>query len=510
MNRWYVEIVSQSRNASLCVEASTWKGAVFQAQRMRGESIYGIQLHGDGEEHGEASTQDGKCHFRVSRAPQETALTAAPVDTAKVLSETLYDRSESTHGEHAVLYRERGLQVPQDASLAAVTGAIRVAFDELYQELSDAAGMKFVRIAAFDHHFSATPERPPVASLIWRNWKGEPILEVDSDKKPLKEWEGVWANLATADTLPGTIPSPATVAVQTAMISEEPLSARSRSTVRLGSVKSPVASEPLANVSDESDARLSPLSGIPVASVRRSSNPPADEPSAPRLSQLPTLIPGDVSQPVLLAQEEADEKSKRITAKEVRRHLSAKERPRPARTKASEELVSELFERMQPLYFAHDVVEGAQLVLEALSELIPCEAALIYVFDINAREFCVVRAEGKDGKSVLLERVPHDEPLFKEVLQSGAGQFVTRSADAHQHFRAGRYRALLVDAPRVALVGAVRQGGRYLGVIELLNPHGDQEFYASEQNAVEYVCQQFAELVAQRPVVLDADVVMSL
>jgi GAF domain-containing protein len=63
-------------------------------------------------------------------------------------------------------------------------------------------------------------------------------------------------------------------------------------------------------------------------------------------------------------------------------------------------------------------------------------------------------------------------------------------------------------ALREVLCGAVRQGGRYLGMIELANPLGGAPFHETEINALDYICEQFADFVASRPVVLDPDVIL--
>ncbi|MEO7034662.1 MAG: hypothetical protein ABI548_12205 [Polyangiaceae bacterium] len=57
-----------------------------------------------------------------------------------------------------------------------------------------------------------------------------------------------------------------------------------------------------------------------------------------------------------------------------------------------------------------------------------------------------------------------------------------------------------------ALCGPVKQGGRYLGLTELVNPVGDTPFHQSELNALDYICEQFAEFLSNKPIVLSADV----
>lgn len=61
---------------------------------------------------------------------------------------------------------------------------------------------------------------------------------------------------------------------------------------------------------------------------------------------------------------------------------------------------------------------------------------------------------------------------------------------------------------RHAHVGAVQLGGRYLGAVELLNPPGGEPFTENEANALDYICEQLAEFLASRPIVLDRDVVV--
>ncbi|HEY0468229.1 MAG TPA: hypothetical protein VGC79_28720, partial [Polyangiaceae bacterium] len=75
-------------------------------------------------------------------------------------------------------------------------------------------------------------------------------------------------------------------------------------------------------------------------------------------------------------------------------------------------------------------------------------------------------------------------------------------------FAGPRWQALGVT-PRATLYGGVQISGRYLGLIEVTNPHGDVPFHQSELNALDYICEQFAEFLSKKPIVLSADVVLS-
>jgi len=171
-----------------------------------------------------------------------------------------------------------------------------------------------------------------------------------------------------------------------------------------------------------------------------------------------------------------------------------------------EDLIGDLFDEMHHLRFMSDLAAGAEYVLHALLRILPSEGALIHVFDINARQFVVVRAAGPNAGGLLLVRTPDTFPLFREALRR-ARTLVFREIPEDDRYRGGRFAALGIHV-KMALCGPVHQGGRYLGVIELVNPVGGTAFHEGEINAFDYVCEQFAEFVASRPVVLDADAVV--
>jgi GAF domain-containing protein len=83
-----------------------------------------------------------------------------------------------------------------------------------------------------------------------------------------------------------------------------------------------------------------------------------------------------------------------------------------------------------------------------------------------------------------------------------------KDAASDPRFNGPRWQAVGV-APKAALCGAVRQGGRYLGLIELVNPAGDTPFHSSELNALDYICEQFAEFLSNRPIIVAADVILA-
>jgi hypothetical protein len=179
--------------------------------------------------------------------------------------------------------------------------------------------------------------------------------------------------------------------------------------------------------------------------------------------------------------------------------------PLAPRRAASDDLIGDLFERLADLMFANGVVAAASYLLDVLAEVIPTEFALAQVFDLNTRSFVVVRARGPGLERALLETTLDTEPLIAAVMHARGAQVFRAAGD--ERFQRGRWR--LAGAPLDhVLCGAARQGGRYLGLVELANPAGGAPFGANEINALDYACEQFAEFVATHPVVIDREAVL--
>jgi hypothetical protein len=179
--------------------------------------------------------------------------------------------------------------------------------------------------------------------------------------------------------------------------------------------------------------------------------------------------------------------------------------PLGRRRAADDDLIGELFERLHELVFANGVVEGAAFVLDVLLELIPCDYALVQVFDMNTRKFVVVRARGPGLERALLEATPDSDQAIVEVMRRPDAQQFDAASDPR--FQQGRWRHAR-SAPKRVLSGGVSQSGRYLGLIELGDPAGGHAFNDNEVNALTYACGQFAEFVVTHPVVIDRDVVL--
>jgi hypothetical protein len=172
----------------------------------------------------------------------------------------------------------------------------------------------------------------------------------------------------------------------------------------------------------------------------------------------------------------------------------------------NDELLGVLFERMHELLFAPGIMEGADYVLAVLAEAIPCEGAIIHVFDRDDHSFVVLAARGPNSERILLSRTPESEPRLKAVLRR-EGALPSDAPDAGPAHRrevggASLWQRLGITVEHSLCGPALHERG-HIGLIELANPRGGGPFHESELNALDYICEQFADFVAQRPIVFE-------
>lgn len=168
---------------------------------------------------------------------------------------------------------------------------------------------------------------------------------------------------------------------------------------------------------------------------------------------------------------------------------------------SGDDLLAELFEAFSDLHFLRDSIEGAEFVLALTLEKLPSEVGLVSLFDINRREFVVVRQKG--GQSALLSRQPERAPIASTAMRSFRSVVIPdASSDARVDLE--RWKVIGV-VPRSLACAPVELGGRYLGLIELANPLDGEAFTDGDGHALTYIGQQFAEFVAQRGVLVDAE-----
>ena len=445
----------------------------------------------------------------VPPAPPAPGLAPTSVATPLPTFEIVRERAEEPRADSPITYREFAFAVPPGVTRAQVEALLYDRYHAARATIEDRPAGKFVQLAVFDHVFKRKPERPPLATFAWKDWRGDPVVAFpgfgEAPMGPMSQVPpvpasslppsngvhsapppGVPASLSMlpmpAALAPVAAPAPAVLNEPPPVLNEPPVVSEPR----------PGSLAPTPMVTFEAPPLAAPAVVAPVPVVAEPLAP-APAPVAPASGfelnfESTPFNAAPVSQP----------KSERVS----RPRLAA-----PGRRRAGEDLIGELFEFMHELHFQRDVATGADFVLSVLNEVLPCDGVLIHVFDINTGHFVVVRAKGPNASTVLLQRMPDQDPLVQWVMRSPRSVSIN-DAGSDPRFNGPRWQAVGV-APKFALCGAVQLGGRYLGLIELVNPQGDTPFHTSELNALDYICEQFADFLSKKPLVLAADVVLA-
>ncbi|MSP25073.1 MAG: GAF domain-containing protein [Myxococcales bacterium] len=160
---------------------------------------------------------------------------------------------------------------------------------------------------------------------------------------------------------------------------------------------------------------------------------------------------------------------------------------------------------MSELNYLETALDGAAFVLTLALEKLPCQLGLVSLFDLDRRQFVVVRQQG-GAKSALLLRLADGARLVhaamkkrEPVLASGAN--VADELD-------GRWKEIGLT-PTTLLCAPVERAGRTLGLIELANPLDGKTFTEGDRHALGYIGQQFAEFLSERSVLVDPDLVLA-
>lgn len=503
--RWFVDVSGDgvsARAERYCVDANAWQTALQATQKLRGDraplSRLSVELLQEGYR---AVDPVGGVRYQVSQAPSDAPListpangvsysgvganaqaeTTVPIDASVGASLTAsspnsrpaqdHSKSDSAGGrtpkvflsrtqppntEAPITYCEQAVLVATGLDRQEVEAVLRDTWSAVREELRTSPPGQLVQIAVFDHEFLERPSHPPLGTLTWKDWRGDPVLNFPAPVEP---------EPALTSRLP-TQPSPEELTLPPAEPTPPPreFAAPAEALVSLAEPAAPL-----------------PRTEAGVAASTAPKHP--DPQKRPAVESSPPAIGSS------------------------RGSGAASSRPKlvVASRRFEEDLVAELFESMHSLHFARDIFMGADFVLNLLDEVIPSEISLVQVFDIDKRAFVVVRARGPGAERALAYASADTDQQIAEIMRWESAR--TTPASAENPLNTGRL-AFFTRPITELLSGPVQQEGRYLGLLEIANPFGGIPFQRREINALDYVCAQFADFVADRPIVLEADLII--
>jgi hypothetical protein len=384
------------------------------------------------------------------RSPQEL------FGTKPAILVTLSRRDEEPSPGSPLTYRERSYFGPPSAKRAEIESALRNELDGLRRVLAGQPRGQYVNLAVFDHAFHERPERPPVATLQWKDWRGEPTLS--------------WAGSAEAEQWRATAAEePVKASVfpdSTAMTSSTPRAAElSRpGTAAAGPHAVPPKAQP-------NDPFLPPAGAVPSAPVPAREQNPAPRAVAPRQAQ--ALPQAQVSAPFFAAP----------TPHGVRDG-----------TGDQDKRLAIAFEASQDLYFMSTPAEGLDFAVKLLQELVPCEALSACLYDINTDEFRFVAVVGVGAEERRAVAVPRTLGLFSATVRSGLDSLVVKDVAAESRYDPvsdGRNGL----APRNMAFLALHKADHLLGMLQLINRLDPRGFSEGDLAVGSYVAHQVTEFL---------------
>jgi GAF domain-containing protein len=183
----------------------------------------------------------------------------------------------------------------------------------------------------------------------------------------------------------------------------------------------------------------------------------------------------------------------------------------PSRTGrlTGEELIDDLFESMHTLDFCKDAIDGAAFTLQLAMEKLGSAAGMVHLYDIDRREFVVVHAAGPGAEALRGLRTADTEPLVDESMRTQGALFFEETSPTRRT-KGRRWEVLraAIEPPRTTgsiACARVAQGGRFLGLIELVHLAGAPAFAEGDDHALSYIAKRFTEFCAERGVLLSGD-----
>jgi hypothetical protein len=389
----------------------------------------------------------------------------------------LLTRREQEPADNSPLtYREYAFAVPEGTSEDAAAEVLRAQLRLVEAHIAGAKLGKLVNLAVFDVEFSSgAPPRRPLATLTWKDWKGEAVVAFPGRGAP-----------STLPRPPSKQP-PSLVPPAGDVVAPAP---------PVPIIVPPTASAPPPAAIAQGAAPASPVTE-PLVGKGTSAPPPAAASVAPAPAPAP-IAPAAPPEPVMR------EAKPRSPSEPPASGMVRTPSGRFIRGRVTgDELITSLFEAMHDLHFLRDALDGGQFCLALATEVLPARAALIHFFDVERREWVVACTRGKDTLRLLNTRTSESESLFREAAKKRRAVVV---ADASE-LSSERYQPL--GGGKSLICAPIMQAGRALGAMEIVNPLDGKPFSEDEGNAMTYIAEQYAEYLGSRGIVLDRDRIQS-
>ena len=471
----------------------------------------------------------------------------------------LTSREQNPNDASPLTYREYAFAVPAGTSEEGAADVLRAQLRYVEAHIATAKMGKLVNLACFDVEFTGKPPRPPLATLTWKDWKGDPVLAyprrgggASKPPRPPSQMPPSLEARAVAGAPPVVVPPAAPVPQEAAPTGAFP----STHTQPMGDGASAQVAAALAHAEAQAQQQraaeqaaaqqaLAQQAAQQQALAQQQAAQQQAAAEAARQQQQATEAEAArrATEAAAAAQKQAALKAAAEKQQQAAQQAHAAQQPQfpipggqalapaappePTFTEAEprrspsqppaggmvktpsgrfvrgrvsgDELITSLFESMHDLHFLRDALDGGQFCLALATEVLPARAALIHFFDIEKREWVVACTRGKETSRLLTMRAPDGDEILREAARKRRALVVPNASNA----TGDRYRQ--IGGGRSLIVAPIMQAGRALGALEIINPLDGLPFTEDEGNAMTYIAEQFAEYLGSRGIVLDRE-----
>lgn len=409
-------------------------------------------------------TVPGMAAVNVPAAVQaaKQAKAAASPAPAVVAHKVLSSREENATSSSPLTYREFVYVVAEGTSEDTAKTLLLDRLDNLTKSLGNAQH-KLVQMAVFDHAYQGSPQRKPIATLAWKEWRGDPVVVFPNrPDEPGKDEPG----------------------------KDEPTK------------EAPAAKEPAKAAPAKSPSTPPPPKVVATPVPPRASTPAPPRASVPAPAAKPSVPPAaatpKTSTPPPASVTSATSKGSSSSV--------AKASVPPPRVKTADEVMAELSGSITDLGFLSSALDAADFIVGLVKEKFPSETILVWFHDPDKRELVLIRQTGGTVDQHL-SRMADKTGLAHAALRSQRA-IVIPDATRDPRANEARWKTMGLE-PKSVVVAPVMHSGKPYGLLEILNPKSGGRYGTVENNGLTYLGQQLGEFIANNGTILDSDRILA-
>ena len=477
----------------------------------------------------------------------------------------LTSREQNPNDASPLTYREYAFAVPEGTTEEAASDVLRAQLRYVEAHIATAKMGKLVNLACFDIEFTGKPPRPPLATLTWKDWKGDPVLAyprrggggASKPPRPPSQMPPSLEARALADAAPVVVPPAAPVPQEVAFpaTQTQPMGGNAAAQAQNAQAQADALAQQQAAAAQQAAAQQQAAIQQAAAQQQAAADAARQQAEAAALAAQQNALAAQQAEAQQQAALQQAAQQQQAAAAAVAQQQQAAAQQAAAQQAAAQQAAAQqaAAQHAQPQFpvpeptfteaeprkspsqpppggmvktpsgrFVRGRVSGDELItslFESMHDLHFLRDAL------DGGQFCLALAtEVLPARAALIHFFDIEKrewvvactrgkethrlltmrsPDGDEILREAARKRRALVVPNASNANADRYRQ--IGGGRSLIVAPIMQAGRALGALEIINPLDGMPFTEDEGNAMTYIAEQFAEYLGSRGIVLDRD-----